>query len=156
MYAEVLCTIVMALGMPNSDVACKYMDVVVEASEHYELEPELLISLIHHESRWTPGAVSSSGACGLTQVLPKYTKNPKLSCKQLKNPQTSIWAGAKALDYWVHRYGRGRIETGLCGYFAGFRCKGENKSAGGVRYSRKVRKLYRKILRKVQASIPGC
>ena len=31
MYAEVLCTIVMALGMPNSDVACKYMDVVVEA-----------------------------------------------------------------------------------------------------------------------------
>ena len=156
MYAEILCAIVIGRGRPNADVACKHMDTVVEAAERYELEPELLIALIHHESRWTPTAVSRSGACGLTQVLPKYTKNPRLTCKQLKDPKTSIWAGAKALDYWVHRYGRGRIKTGLCGYFAGFRCRGQTPSVRGMRYSRKVRRLHRKILRKVEENIPGC
>jgi soluble lytic murein transglycosylase-like protein len=157
-YVEVLCSIVISLGMPNSDVACKHMETIIDASDHYDLEPELMISLIHHESRWTHDAVSRSGACGLTQVLPKYTKNPKLTCNQLKNPETSIWAGAKALNFWLHKYkrNRGSIKLALCGYNAGFRCLGPNPNRKGMRYSKKIRRLYRRIVREVRREVPGC
>jgi len=155
-YAEILCSIVMALNMPNSDFACKHMDTVVEAAEYYDVEPELLISLIHHESRWNPTVVSRSGACGLTQVIPKYTKSPRLTCKQLKRPKTSIWAGAKMLSYWIHKYANDVPKIGVCAYFAGFRCKGNSPNIGGMRYSNKVRRFYRRIIRKLENDVPGC
>ena len=158
-YAELLCTVVMALSMPNHETACKHMDTVIAASHHHKIEPEMLIALIHYESRWVPSAVSRSGACGLTQVLPQYTK-PKLTCKMLKDPVISIWEGAKVLNYWVYKYGRNELKIGLCGYNAGFRCKGPNASQKGMRYSRKIKRFYRRILRKldrvIDEEIPGC
>ena len=116
--------------MPNSQYACKNMDVLVEASTYYDLDPHLMISLIHEESRWKPNAVSKKGACGLTQLLPKYTK-PRHSCKELKNPEISIWLGAKCLKSWIKNYGRGNEIIGLCGYNAGYRCKGAKAVKSG-------------------------
>jgi hypothetical protein len=78
-------------------------------------------------------------------VLPRYTKNPKLTCDDLKNPKTSIWTGAKKLNYWIYEYGRGNKRTGLCGYNAGFRCKGKNKHRRGMSYAAKVLKRTRMI-----------
>ena len=138
---ELLCTAVLTMGLPNAQTACKYMPEVVAAAEAHEVEAEVLVALIHEESRWKPHAVSRSGACGLTQVLPKYTR-PYISCKRLKNPIASIWAGAKALSYWLHKYGRGDYRKGLCGYNGGYRCK-DSKSA--QRYSRRVLRLRHKI-----------
>ena len=151
MIAEVLCAAMISLGLPNTDVACKHMDTLVEASEATDVRPEILVALVHFESRWTPKAKSSAGACGLTQVLPKYTGskrvgNPKYSCKQLFVPTTSLWAGARVLSYFTHKYGRGDYKIGLCAYLAGYRCKGRTPNRAGVRYSKKVRKLAKKIL----------
>ena len=73
-YAEIICAAVMAIGMPNADFACKHMDALVEASEKYDIDPVVLTALIHTESRWTPRAKSRTGACGLTQVIPKFTR----------------------------------------------------------------------------------
>tara|TARA_R100000008_G_C3527207_1_gene137234 strand:+ start:166 stop:636 length:471 start_codon:yes stop_codon:yes gene_type:complete len=147
MTADILCLIVMTIGFARAEVACEHMDEVVKASEAYDIRPELMVGLIYAESRWNRKAVSRSNACGLTQVLPKYTRNPKLSCEDLKDPKTSIWTGAKKLNYWIYKYGRGSEKIGLCGYNAGFRCKGENKHKRGMMYSRSVRKYARKILR---------
>lgn len=150
MIAEVLCAAVLSLGLPNGDFACENMDTVIEAAAKTNVKPEVMVALIHYESRWTPTAVSKANACGLTQVLPRYTGgravgNPKLTCKQLFDPTTSIWAGARVLSYFTHRYGRGSYKTGLCAYLAGFRCKGKTPNKSGVRYSRKVRGLAKKI-----------
>ena len=79
------------------------------------------------------------------QVLPKYTKNPKRSCEDLKDPKVGIQVGAKKLNYWIYKYGRGNKATGLCGYNAGFRCKGENKNAGGLNYAKSVIKWEKRI-----------
>ncbi len=150
MVAEAICAAVLALGMHNADIACQHMQDVVEAGEKYDLDPVLIVSLIRVESRWTPTAVSRSRACGLTQVLAKYTK-PKLKCKQLLNPKTSIKIGAKKLNFWIYKYGKGNIRTGLCGYNAGFRCKGKNKNKiGYYRYAPKVLKFKRKIERQLK------
>ena len=142
MVAEILCATLIALGFPRVDVACMHVPTVIEASEKYELDPILLVSLIRVESRWKATAVSRSKACGLTQVLARYSD---YTCDQLKDPKTSIFEGAKKLNFWIYKYGKGKIKTGLCGYNAGFRCKGKNKNATGVRYAKKVIMYVKKI-----------
>ena len=168
--AELLCSAYVALALPNADIACDHMDVVVESSEQHNLDPAVLVSLVFVESRWTPTAVSRDGACGLTQILPRYSagfKNrfgKKLTCTQLKDPETSLRRGAKILNWWIQRYGKGRHSTGLCGYNSGFRCKGEQE-VKGHRYARSVLRLSKRIrkeMKKIEieeasmVDVPGC
>jgi hypothetical protein len=127
---------------------CKILPTVISESEKNGLDPFLLMGLITVESNWKTTAVSQAGACGLTQVMPKYTGGSasgkkKYSCEQLKKPKTGVTVGAKVLSWWVYRYADGDIPTGLCGYFAGFRCKPPIRA--GVRYSNKVLKHREKI-----------
>ena len=155
---EVICAGIVALGIggtnERSEFACKYVPQVVVESNEMGFRPELMIALIHYESRWYPSVVSKANACGLTQVLPRYTGgrpyprgvgNPKLTCKQLKDPTISITAGSRALRYWLKRYGKGNERVGLCGYNAGFRCKGKSPHKGGMKYSGKVVRMADKL-----------
>ena len=138
MIADILCLTLLSLGSPRAEFACQHLETVIEAANYYDISPEIMVALIHTESRWNHKAVSKSNACGLTQVLPKYTRNPKLTCKDLFDPKLSIWTGAQKLNYWIYKYGRGNKKTGLCGYNVGYRCKGENKHERGVFYAKRV------------------
>jgi len=154
--SHLICVAATALSIfPNSDTVCKHVNVVVEQSDKNDIDPTLLVSLIAVESNWKPHVVSPANACGLTQVLPKYTKkyggkDRNLTCEELKDPNTSITVGAKILSYWVHSYARGNKTTALCGYNAGFRCKGENRNATGIRYAKKVLKYQRILKREIR------
>jgi len=167
--AELLCMAVFSIGMPNADLACYHMHTVVETSKHNEIDPVILTALIFVESRWSPNAVSRSGACGLTQVIPHWSSGKKesfgkrLTCKQLFDPDTSIRRGAKIFAYWFHRYGKQRYKTALCGYNAGYRCKGNNPYPRGIAYAKKVLRYAKKIRRELrllrkyeEEDIPGC
>jgi soluble lytic murein transglycosylase-like protein len=148
-WAEVLCIAVMSMGFPRAELACQHMNYITEAADKYDISPELLIAVIHVESRWNPNVVSKSNACGLTQVLPQYTK-PRISCKKLKNPRTSIFIGAKKLNFWIYKYAKGEKRVGLCGYNAGFRCKGKKKNKiGYYRYAPKVLKYEKALINEV-------
>ena len=154
--AEILCAAVMSISsMYNTDTACKYMDEVVEVSQKWDIEPEIFIALIYTESRWTPRAKSRANACGLTQVIPKWTGGRatggrKYTCKELYDPVTSIRAGGQILNTWLYRYGRGDYKIGLCGYNAGYRCKGKNPNLKGKRYARIVLKRAKRIKQAVR------
>ena len=166
--AEIFCLAVLSLSVgdskKNSEFACSQMDLIVRTSVEHRIRPEVLVSLIHHESRFNPGVVSQANACGLTQVIPKYTGSKKtgvkkLSCQDLKDPEVSIIAGTKTLNYWVYKYGKGSEKIGLCGYNAGFRCRPIKDKDGkksllragkrGMVYSRNVLKLADKLKRAV-------
>jgi len=108
MSAELLCVAVLNISMPNAEFACEQMEHVVNAAEDLSLEPEILIAMIHYESRWTARARSSGGACGLTQVIPRWT-SPRKSCQQLLFPPISIYEGAKMLRRWIDTLGRGSL-----------------------------------------------
>jgi soluble lytic murein transglycosylase-like protein len=156
--AELICAAVLAISMPNAEFACKHMDSVVEYSDKYNVDPVLLTALIYAESRWNPKVESKAGACGLTQVIPKWSRKfGYVSCKRLKNdPEMSIRKGAQILGYWVHNYGKGSYKLGLCGYNAGYRCRDKSKildKRGHTRYTRRVMRMYRKIELEM---IPGC
>ena len=153
--AKLLCTALLASGIGGSEArgrfACEHLPTVIKYSEAYNVDPVLMVSLIHHESRWNPRAVSQSNACGLTQVLPKYSSGyrnrfgKKLTCEDLKHPTTSIERGTKVLSFWIHRYSKGNIKIALCGYNKGFRCKGPNPHPTGMRYANMVMSTAEKI-----------
>ena len=144
--STVLCIALISMEVPNAEYACTQLDHVINAAEDLDFEPELLISLIHYESRWNPDARSRSGACGLTQVIPRWTR-PRKTCNQLFFAPISIYEGAKMLRRWTDRFGRGNISKGLCGYNAGYSCS--SRESRGWRYSRKVRRMARRIKQEV-------
>ena len=164
---ELICAAIISIGMPRAEVACRHMDQVVEVAQQEDIRPEVLVALIHVESRWKYTAISRANACGLTQVIPKWTggtaaRRVRYTCDDLMNPRVSILAGGQIFSFWLHRYGRcrtGRCRTpnytiGLCGYNAGYRCRGEKPNVNGMNYagsvlrkSNQIRRAMRRIER---------
>jgi len=166
---ELLCMAVFSIGMPNADFACYHMQTVVEATEKNNIDPAIFVALIYVESRWNPKVVSKSGACGLTQIMPRWSTDrsgkfgKRLTCRELFVPETSIRRGTKIFAYWFHKYGKRKHKTALCGYNAGFRCKGANRSPRGLAYAKRVLRYAKKIKKEVklirkynEEEIPGC
>ena len=120
-------------------VACKYAPEVLQAAEKHNVDPYTLAALIYYESSWFTQAKSHIGACGLTQVLPKYSQ---YTCKQLYNPRRSIREGAAKLrgwmDFTVRKDKQECEEKALACYNAGYLCLG---SSGARKYAKKVRDL---------------
>ena len=147
-----ICMTVFSIDMRNADVICDNAHIIEEMSKTYDLDPSLIIAVGRIESAWTPTAKSPANACGIMQVLPKYSKKfankgRNLTCKELKDPETGIRVGSKILSYWLHKYAKGNETTALCGYNAGFRCKGDNKNKQGLKYAKAVLK-YRKYFKR--------
>jgi len=171
MIAELLCAAYVALAMPNADIACKNMEHVVKSAEENDILPSVVVALIFVESRWTPKALSRDGACGLTQILPRYSAGyrkrfgKKLTCRQLFHPRVSISRGIKILAYYLDKY-RGRYRRSLCSYNAGAsRCRPGRKKNKGHRYAKKVLKIALKLRKKMREvemegytddDVPGC
>ena len=142
--------------------ACRWEPTLQSAALKNSIDPDLLGALIVVESAWLPWIVSSANACGLTQVIPKWTGGAasgrrKWSCAQLKQPANSIAVGARILRWWIDHHTDKlakrslepakkkalAIREALCGYNAGFRgCK-----RAGARYARKVLKFQRALKR---------
>jgi len=153
--AELICAAILAIGMPRAEYACEHMDTVVKYSEEYNIDPVILTALIYVESRWNPKVKSKAGACGLTQVIPKFSRKfGYVGCSRLqKDPALAIRKGAQILSYWIYGYAKKNVTIGLCAYNAGYVCRGKNKSKRGIYYARKVLRMSRKIDLEM---IPGC
>ena len=132
-----ICLTAYALGFANAEEVCKQSDAVVELSQQY------------HESRWNPHARSRAGACGLTQVIPRWTRAPRVSCNKLKNdPTLSLRTGVGMLSNLLRsrRYADGNIKVALCMYNAGPRqCRHNSVKRRGNSYARKVLKTSKKF-----------
>lgn len=95
-----------------------FASIIDTASEQYGMAPELLYGLIRTESAFIPDVVSSAGAIGLTQLMPKTAQDvlarmerAELPTKDsdgswnLRDPQTNVTLGAWYLRYLIHRTG---------------------------------------------------
>lgn len=152
--AELLCLAILSLNVGGSEsrsqYACTLTETIVQESNRNGLRPELVASIIHYESRYAPRARSNAPACGLMQIMPKYTGSrqtgvPRLTCQQLFDPIVNIRAGTKTYRYWYRVYGRGSERIGLCGYYAGFRCYGPRALRSGFRYADRILNLSYRI-----------
>jgi soluble lytic murein transglycosylase-like protein len=145
----------MDLNQEGVILACKKSHKLITKSDQLNIDPFLAYSVIYHESRWKSDALSSVGACGLTQVIPKWTGemtgDRRYSCSELLEPSNSIRAGLHALDYWFGR-SNGDVERGLCAYNAGNRCLRADHSGSSV-YARMVLRTSKDLRSKWNASI---
>jgi len=118
--------------------ACNLTEISVESLSKIENFDHFdLYALIIVESRWNKNAISSRGACGLTQVLPRYSD---YSCQELMNPNISIDAGIKSLQYWLSRTSNDK-RYALCGYNQGNSCilaKKRNENHLGLNYADRI------------------
>ena len=131
--------------------ACEYAPIIEKYSKLNNLEPELVAAVMYTESGFYKTVVSKAGACGLMQIIPKWTgyaatNKIKYTCAQLKNPKTAIMAGARILSYVTKVYAKGNIDKGICYYNAGNRCidkkrKNLHKKLGYVKKVKKIRDL---------------
>ena len=110
----------------SADTAEEYANYIYDASVKWNLDPMILTSLIHHESRFNKHSVNSvTGAIGLTQILWKYHKNGLTSSfstiskkDDLLDHKNSIYGGAWI--YWCYKKSNnGNIRKALARYCPG-------------------------------------
>jgi len=73
-----------------------YDPLVRQFAGLYNFDWRLIVAQMYQESRFDPNVVSSSGARGLMQVLPRTAK--EMGFRNVKDPPTGIHAGVKYLD----------------------------------------------------------
>ncbi|MBI2105995.1 lytic transglycosylase domain-containing protein [Candidatus Woesearchaeota archaeon] len=99
----------------------KYIDSIVEETiekydaHRYNITPELVSSMIFHESTYDSLAVSKKGAMGLMQLMPKTAA--ELGVKNPFDPRENIDGGVRMLIGLSKRYDNNR--TALAAYNRG-------------------------------------
>jgi soluble lytic murein transglycosylase-like protein len=89
----------------------RILQFVRDNAQRFDLDPVMLLAVIHVESRFDPGAVSSKGAMGLMQIRPTTAREVagslgiELSAdEQLFDPELNILLGSCYLRYLVDRF----------------------------------------------------
>ncbi|MFZ0419713.1 MAG: lytic transglycosylase domain-containing protein [Candidatus Sulfotelmatobacter sp.] len=89
---------------------------VKDASGTYQLDPDLVTSVIRAESGFNVRAVSPKGAQGLMQLMPQTAT--QLGVKNAFDPQANVEAGSRYLRELLERYNFDLIKA-LAAYNAG-------------------------------------
>ena len=102
-----------------------YWDDLAADSQHNDLDPYLVASLIRQESEFNAVVVSHANAYGLMQLLPSVGKSmakkqglKSFTTNQLTNPAVNLELGTLNLRQVLNRFG-GQLEYALAAYNAG-------------------------------------
>ncbi len=130
--------------------ACQQARTIATVSIEEGVDPFILSALIFQESRFEPTAKSHAGACGLTQVIPKYVDQ---TCTQLiSNPALSIEVGATILKTWLDKKHSSYLK-GLQCYATGYKCNYPNYAKRIIKKSKKLQKIYLLTQRKMNDAL---
>ncbi|MCK5129199.1 MAG: lytic transglycosylase domain-containing protein [Clostridiales bacterium] len=99
-------------ALPNEN---KYNDLIAKAADKYNLDPNLIKSVMRLESQFKRNALSSSGAMGLMQL--KEAAASDLGITDPYDPAQNIDGGARYLRRGIDRFGDVRLS--LAGYYTG-------------------------------------
>lgn len=79
-----------------------YDEFIKKYARQYGFDWRLVVAQMYQESRFRPDAESLAGARGLMQIVPRTAE--QLGLEDLENPETSIHAGVKYLDWLRDRF----------------------------------------------------
>ncbi len=110
----------------SNGVLAGFEKIIESAAKKFELSPELIKAVIHHESGGNPQAESSHGAKGLMQLID--STSTMMGVVDPFNPIENIMGGAKYLAMLMKKFG-GDMEKALASYNAG---PGAVEKYGGI------------------------
>ena len=122
-----------------SNICANIRSLITHARSN-NIEPEAMLALTWHETRWRGNQTSHVGACGIAQVIPKYTE-PRVTCRELQDDNVGLLYGSLALRTWLD-HTNDNLRRAFCHYNSGVRC-----FTRSINYSRIVHRSYRRIKR---------
>lgn len=90
--------------------------IINDAAKKYSVDPNLIAAMAFRESRFDANAVSSRGAQGIMQLMPKTAR--ALGVQNSFDPQQNIFGGTKYMKTLLDRF-HGDVTTALAAYNAG-------------------------------------
>ena len=90
--------------------------IINSASQKYGVDPNLIAAMAFRESAFNSNAVSSRGAQGIMQLMPRTAKS--LGVKDAFDAQESVFGGTKYLRSLLDRFD-GNVDLALAAYNAG-------------------------------------
>lgn len=100
----------------SEDTKQRMENAVSIASKKYNVDANLIKSIIKVESNFNPKVVSSAGAKGLMQLMPENCRD--LGVKDPFNIEENIDAGTRHIKEYLDKY-NGNIEMGLMAFNGG-------------------------------------
>jgi soluble lytic murein transglycosylase-like protein len=109
---------------PNHDILKYYtqkteqlfQDIIIEAAGRHQVDPALIKAVILAESSYNPLAISSKGAMGLMQLMPRTALS--MGVQDSFNPEHNINGGVKYLKQLLERFDN-NLTLALAAYNAG-------------------------------------
>jgi hypothetical protein len=130
---------------PAASTKANFRDLVENSAARYQVDADLISSVIAAESNFNARAVSRKNARGLMQLMPETAA--KLGVRNIFDPQENIDAGTRYLGNLLQRY-RNDLALALAAYNAGpERVQQYGRVppfAETVSYVRKVQRTYQK------------
>ena len=87
----------------NAAQASAFSAIVREAGKEFDIEPEIIASIIVVESGVRPHVISRGGDYGLMQVRYRVHKNKVKSANELLDPKTNIFIGTRIFKQYYEQ-----------------------------------------------------
>ena len=120
--------------------------IIGDASAKYGVDPNLIAAMAFRESRFDANAVSSRGAQGIMQLMPRTAR--ALGVQDSFDARQNVFAGTKYIASLLARF-HGDVDRSLAAYNAGPELVakvGPNATTEAVAYVAAIKQFYRDAL----------
>lgn len=102
-------------GLLHRNSKLNLTPIIMKYAKEYDLDPNIIRSIIEIESSYNPSAISVSGACGLMQLKPATARD--MGVVNYWDPEQNVKGGARYISLMLQKFGT--LDLALAAYNQG-------------------------------------